>query len=147
MFANGDELRAACTEYFEWNDANPLMADNVFTFQGTATHEPLAKMRALTIGGLLMFLDVSRAAWRLWTDERADLLDAINWAEAVIYRQKFEGAAADMLNQAIIARELGLVDKKELSGPGGGPIALITAEMTPQEAADAYAATLNPEQG
>ena len=46
----------------------------------------------------------------------------MEWAEAVIYRQKFEGAAADMLNQAIIARELGLVDRKEMTGLGGGPL-------------------------
>jgi len=33
----------------------------------------------------------------------------------VIYRQKFEGASADMLNPNIIARDLGLADKKDLS--------------------------------
>ncbi|MGQ5245411.1 terminase small subunit-like protein [Xanthomonas arboricola pv. corylina] len=33
----------------------------------------------------------------------------------------------------------------EISGPGGGPVRTITTEMTPQEAAAAYASTLNGE--
>ena len=32
----------------------------------------------------------------------------------VIFTQKFEGASAGLLNSSIIARELGLADKKEI---------------------------------
>ncbi len=32
---------------------------------------------------------------------------------------------------------------REIHGPGGGPVRVITASMTPQEAAEAYADTLN----
>nr|WP_261640834.1 DNA-packaging protein [Erwinia mallotivora] len=35
-------------------------------------------------------------------------------AEQIIYNQKFTGAAADLLNANIIARELGLADKREV---------------------------------
>jgi hypothetical protein len=38
---------------------------------------------------------------------------------------------------------LGRVLPTELSGPGGGPVQVITSTMTPQEAAAAYADTLN----
>jgi len=38
---------------------------------------------------------------------------------------------------------LGRVLPTEISGPNGGPIKVITSTMTPQEAAEAYAATLN----
>lgn len=115
-FEDGDKLWAACVEYFNWVADNPLYADQLVTFQGTATHEPVAKMRAMTIGGLCLFLDVEHRTWRLWRDERPDLLPVITRAEAVIYQQKFTGAAADLLNPNIIARDLGLADKKELSG-------------------------------
>ncbi len=37
----------------------------------------------------------------------------------VIRSQKFAGAAADLLNANIIARDLGLKDQKELSGNVG----------------------------
>lgn len=115
-FDNGDQLWAACVEYFNWVADNPLYTVQLVTFQGSATHEPVAKMRAMTIGGLCLFLDVEERTWRMWRDERADLIPVITQAEAVIYQQKFTGAAADLLNPNIIARDLGLADKKELSG-------------------------------
>lgn len=115
-FDGPEPLWAACVEYFNWVADNPLYADQLVTFQGTAKHEPVAKMRAMTIGGLCLFIDVTEQCWRLWRDERPDLLAVITQAEAVIYEQKFTGAAADLLNPNIIARDLGLADKKELSG-------------------------------
>ena len=36
----------------------------------------------------------------------------------IIYRQKFEGAAAGFLNSSIIARDLGLQDKQQLEHSG-----------------------------
>ena len=69
----------------------------------------------MTIGALCMFLDVTHKQWIEWRKDRADLSEVMAWAENVIYRQKFEGASADMLNPNIIARDLGLADKKDLS--------------------------------
>ena len=115
-FEGPEELWAACCEYFEWNADNPLYEDKLVTFQGSATHEPVAKMRAMTVEGLCMFLDISSRTWRSWSEEntdhyRTDLVPIIAQAEEVIRRQKFEGASADLLNPNIIARDLGLADK------------------------------------
>lgn len=115
-FADPESLWAACCEYFDWAHSNPLYADQLVTFQGTATHEPVAKMRAMTITGMCIFLDVSRSTWDEWRTSRPDLSDVIARAEQVVYTQKFEGASADLLNANIIARELGLADKSEVSG-------------------------------
>lgn len=121
-FSNPDDLWAACCEYFEWVDANPLHEDKLVTFQGAATHEPVAKMRAMTIAGLCLFIDISFQQWTEWRKSRSDLIDVISRAEEVIRSQKFAGAAADLLNANIIARDLGLSDKTELTGRDGGPI-------------------------
>lgn len=126
-FETADDLTDACEEYFNWAHDNPLMKDQLVTFQGSAKHEPVAMMRAMTMKGLCLFLDVSEETWRGWKTEghdlhRPDLVQVIKWAEAVIWQQKFEGAAADLLNQNIIARDLGLAEKKELTGADGGPM-------------------------
>lgn len=134
LFTDPDALWGACCEYFDWNDANPLYEDNLVTFQGHATHEPLAKMRAMTISGLCMFLDVDETTWRGWRADRADLIPIISRAESVIYRQKFEGASASMLNPNIIARDLGLADKKELSNPDGSMRPQVIEFITPKVA-------------
>jgi len=121
-FADPADLWQACCEYFEWNETNPLYEDNLVTFQGSATHEPVSKMRAMTIVGLCLFLDIDETTWRGWRSDRPDLIPIIARAESVIFKQKFEGASAGLLSANIIARDLGLADKQELTGRDGKPI-------------------------
>lgn len=127
IFAGPDELWAAATEYFDWVDANPLYEDKVTSFQGVNTHEPVAKMRAMTISGLCIFLDIARSTWDGY--RAAEGFSGITTrVDDVIRTQKFEGASADLLNPSIIARDLGLADKSELTGAGGGPIQVTRVE-------------------
>lgn len=121
IFAEPDKLWSACVEYFEWVEANPLYEDKLVTFQGIATHEPVAKMRAMTLDGLHLFLDIGTETWRQYR-EREDFRAVIEAVEKTIRDQKFSGAAADLLNANIIARDLGLAERQEHSGPEGGPI-------------------------
>ncbi len=125
IFSNPDDLWLACAEYFDWVEANPLWEDKLVTFQGSASHEPVAKMRAMTLDGLCIFLDISR---RTWDDYRAreDFLPVTSRVDQIIRTQKFQGAAADLLNPNIIARDLGLAEKSEVSGNDGGPLSVVT---------------------
>ena len=120
LFEDPEDLKKACIEYFEWVEANPLQAAEKVTFQGHGNTFPVDKMRAMTIVGLCNFIGIARRTWYTWKGEtgssRDDVLHIIEWAEDIIFQQKFEGAAADLLNSNIIARELGLADKKEMTG-------------------------------
>lgn len=71
-------------------------------------------MRAMTIGGLCIFLDINRGTWNAWRAQEDDYSEVIARAEEIIYDQKFSGAAADLLNPNIIARDLGLRDKTDV---------------------------------
>ena len=75
-------------------------------------------MRAMTIAGLCLFLGISHETWSNYRDKK-DFIGVTTWAEQIIYNQKFTGAAADMLNANIIARDLGLSDKKDHSSSDG----------------------------
>ena len=108
----------ACCEYFEWNEKNPLWEEKLFAYQGEVTRATVHKMRALTIEGLCMFLDIDVTTWRDYRI-REDFSPVVTRAEAVIRRQKFEGAAAEQLNPNIIARDLGLRDQQEITGNVG----------------------------
>lgn len=121
IFGSPDDLWEACAQYFEWVEENPLYEDKLVTFQGEATHEPVAKMRAMTVTGLCIFLDIDFTTWRAY-GLKEDFSQIVTRVDEIIRTQKFAGAAADLLNPNIIARDLGLVEKKELSGPDGGPI-------------------------
>jgi hypothetical protein len=121
IFAASDDLWNACLEYFEWVDANPLKETRAFGSKDGPQTIELPKMRAMTIVGLCLFLNISRNTWRSYR-EKEEFSGTVERVDAIIRTQKFQGAAADLLNANIIARDLGLADKQEYSGPGGGPI-------------------------
>jgi hypothetical protein len=118
IFETPEQLEEACLEYFAWAEDNPLWEDKLVIFQGTATHEPIAKMRAMTLHGLCLFLDIDVNTWRLYAG-REDFIHVTRAVELAIREQKFTGAAADLLNANIIARDLGLADKSEHTGADG----------------------------
>ena len=134
-------LLETCCDYFKWCEENPLEEDKVFSYEGDTFHDSVSKVRAFTIGGLALFIGVTSKTWETWRANRQDLSPIIEWAEETIKQQKFVAAAAGLLNANIISRELGLADKHEHTGAGGGPIATINGDMTAQEAADLYAQT------
>lgn len=116
-FASAEALREACIEYFEWAESHPLWENKVTQHQGSVIDMPVAKMRAMTIEGLTIFLDITTETWRTWR-EHDDFSAVVTWAEKIIRDQKLAGAAADLLNANIIARDLGLRDESrtELAG-------------------------------
>ena len=124
IFSNPEQLRNACYEYFQWVEDNPLYEEKIFHSQGMITKDTITKMRAMTIGGLRIFLGICEQTWVNYKNN-PDFLGVVKEVEEIIYNQKFTGAAADLLNSNIIARELGLADKQqnEHTGVDGKPIA------------------------
>lgn len=134
-FETAEILADACWQYLEWVHSNPLYEDKLVTFQGVAKHEPVAKMRAMTLGGLCLFIGVSIDTWTEWRKSRPDFSEVMAAVEQAIRQQKFEGASADLLNANIIARDLGLADRSELTGRDGGPIEVDDVKLSDKELA------------
>lgn len=91
------------------------MASEPVKHAGSGKLMDLPKMRAMTIQGLCNFLQIGTSTWSDYKKKK-DFSDIITRVEGIIYQQKLEGAAADMLNPNIIARELGLAEKQNHSG-------------------------------
>ena len=116
LFASPEALWESCCEYFQWVEENPLWETKLFSYQGAVSEGVIPKMRAMTIGGLCLFLDIDETTWRAWrAGNDKDFTTVITKAEQIMYNQKFTGAAADLLNANIISRELGLADKSDLN--------------------------------
>lgn len=137
-FSDPEVLWDACLEYFKWVEDNPLIEVKPFAFQGVVTLEEIPKMRAMTIGALCMFLDIERITWADYRSKEG-FSAVCSQAEEAIYQQKFTGASAEMLNPSIIARDLGLADKKDLTSSDGS--------MTPKDNSAAVLAALNRKHG
>ncbi|MER9691977.1 DNA-packaging protein [Mesorhizobium sp. M0179] len=132
IFIDPEKLWKACCEYFEWVDDHPLYEAKPFAYQGEVKIENVAKMRAMTISGLCIFLDIDRTTWSEYA-KRQGFSHITTQVEEIIRTQKFEGASADLLNANIIARDLGLADKAELTGAGGSalvPVINVTVGRT-----------------
>lgn len=121
IFATADDLWDMCAEYFEWVDANPLKEAQAFAYQGDVKLQDIPKMRAMTLAGLCIFLDIDRTTWADY-GARDGFTTVTTRVEDIIRSQKFEGAAAGLLNANIIARDLGLADKSEHTGKNGVPL-------------------------
>lgn len=112
LFEDPKTLWDAAAEYFEWCEQNPLMEVD---FRGKdADRVELPKMRAFTWEGLELYLDIHSLRDYKKNPDYQEFSQVITRIEKIIYNQKFTGAAAGFLNPNIIARDLGLADKKEV---------------------------------
>lgn len=113
-FDSADDLWSAACEYFEWVEDNPLNEEKLFSYQGDISKGTIQKMRAMTVSGLCLFIDIDQSTWEEYR-KREDLSRVCKRVDSIIYNQKFQGASADLLNPSIIARDLGLTDKQDVN--------------------------------
>lgn len=123
LFTSPDLLWEAACEYFEWCDENPMLEDSILKLKingegEKVQHEDLNKMRAYTWEGLELFLDIFSLRDYKTNEDYKDFSQVISRIERIIYNQKFTGAAAGFLNPNIIARDLGLIDNKDIKSGG-----------------------------
>jgi hypothetical protein len=124
LFASPQLLWDAACEYFQWCANNPLIEEKVFQYQGEIVRAKVPKMRAMLLSQLCFYLNCNEAYLRTFKsqlpDGEQDFNTVIEEIEKTIYSQKFQGAAADMLNANIIARDLGLRDKSDIDHTTAG---------------------------
>lgn len=113
MFETPDDLQRACEEYLAWNEANPLIEEKPFCFQGQIIMAELQKPRAPSIVALCTHLGIHRHTWQNYRiSEEFDMV--CEEIEARMRTFKFERAVAGLMNSTLIARDLGLVDKQTI---------------------------------
>lgn len=128
---------AAC-EYFEWCEQNPLMMSEAKVVSGgkgegsTIEIIEVPKMRAMTLEGLCRYLNCNTQYFKTFkaqlTEGEKDFNTVISEIEAVMFDQKFSGAAAGFLKENLIARHLGIQDKQIVVNEGKQEI-VITREI------------------
>jgi hypothetical protein len=126
LFESAELMWEAACEYFEWAENHPLKETKAFSYLGTITKTKLPKMRAMTLSQLCFYLHCSDSYFRAFklgientSDPKLqDFLTVIHEIESVIFNQKFQGAAADLLNANIIARDLKLSENIDHTNNG-----------------------------
>jgi hypothetical protein len=110
LFATPELLWEAACEYFNWCVENPIVDPR--SFGGKAKIQ-----RPFTIQGLCAYLGCNSAYFRTFKAQlpegEQDFNTIIQDIEDTIFRQKYENAVIGVYKENIIARDLGLADKKE----------------------------------
>lgn len=121
LFKTPNLLWEAACEYFQWCNDNPLIEID-YRGSNPPVEVKLPRMRAMTLEGLCFYLHVNKTYFNDFDDslknksdkESKDFSEILTRIREVIYRQKFEGASAGILNANIIARDLGLSEKAQI---------------------------------
>lgn len=131
LFATPELLWEAACDYFQWCDDNPLI-ESVVQKRKISRDEEIVelvqnpKKLAYTMQGLCLYLDCNVVYLNQFEENLKGKNDArskdfskiVTRIRETIYNQKFTGAASGFFNSNIIARDLGLSDKKELDVKG-----------------------------
>ena len=128
LFASPELLWDAAVEYFQYTDQRKLTRKDWVGKDAQQVDREFDVPYTLT--GLCLYFDCSREWWTKFKDtQHLDFLPIIARIDQIIYNQKFEGAAAGIFNANIIARDLGLQDKNDITTNGKDLNASIQIEI------------------
>ncbi|MEL6204113.1 MAG: terminase small subunit [Pseudomonadota bacterium] len=116
-YKTAEDLQEAVDSYFDWIEKTPLW--ELRTVGKELRRVP--KMRAPTLLGLCGFIGMTTETWRQYRGKE-EYSAVTTRTDELMRAWKFEGAAAELFHPNIIARDLGLSDKSEVTGKDGGPI-------------------------
>lgn len=139
LFKTPELLWEAACQYFEWCDQHPWHRTD---YKGKdAIHVTIPTARPYTLSGLCIYLGCNTQYFAQFKaslpKEEKDFSLVITRIEQTIFTQKLEGAAVGAFNANIIARDLGLTDKKDHSSTDGTmapkPNIIVSDQKTAEE--------------
>jgi hypothetical protein len=137
VFTTPEQLWEAACEYFAWMESRPQLEEKYYQYKDQMIGYDVRKKRPFTLKGLLLFIDISKFIWYGYRNgKNEDYKRVCEMIDAVMFQQKFEGAVVDLFNASIIAREIGLADRQEVSGPDGGPINTVNSNLAKVDLTD-----------
>ena len=117
IFATPEIMKEACYEYFQHQSEQTW---NKIDYKGKEVERvEIPTPSPFTLTGMCLYLGVNTKYFTEFEkDCSKDFSEVITHVREIIYTQKFEGAAVGAYNGNIIARDLGLADKKEVDSTG-----------------------------
>ncbi|MDL2215166.1 DNA-packaging protein [Dysgonomonas sp. OttesenSCG-928-M03] len=109
-----EKLWEKALEYIKWAEDNPLKEEKVFS---SGKRLSVNKIRAMTLTGFCVFAHISKDVFETYAQSEG-YAGVVARIKDVIYMQKFEGAAAGLLETSFVARELGLRDQTDITTNG-----------------------------
>lgn len=125
-----ESLWAKFVEFYEKQAKDPInlvSAAKAGDHFGELVEVPTS--RPLTIEGFTIHADIDITTWHEYAngnvgtvEQKRKFTGVCSKIRSFVHEVNFAGASVGTFNHAIIARYLGLADKKELTGADGGPL-------------------------
>lgn len=121
LFTEFKTLWEAACEYFQWCTENPIIEKDWVGKEGNEIERE--HPRAFTMQGLCLYLGVNTVYFNQFESRMESLSDeqkegfaqVIKAIRETCYNQKFTYAAVNLMNANLISRDLGMVDRKDIT--------------------------------
>lgn len=113
-YEDAEDLMKGCKAYFRWLEENPVKKKQLVAFQGRATEHFIEIPHAPTIKGLCAFLGIGESTWYVYRKHER-FAHVCSQIDGFMHDFKFAHGAAEVFNPGLIARDLGLSDKQEVT--------------------------------
>jgi hypothetical protein len=123
------KLWTEALKYFQWVEDTPLWEEKGWAYKGVVTKEKFFHPRAMTEIAFCLFADIDQLTFERYKKQE-DFCGVTTRIEKIIRSQKFEGAAAELFNPNIIARDLGLREKTDHDHTGELKISVTRKTVT-----------------
>jgi hypothetical protein len=121
IYGTPQDFLKAAQAYFDWCDRTPLQEEHLFHHKGAILRSDANKARPYTVKGFCLHANMKERTFNELPKRGPEWEDAHEMVAMAIYNQKFELAAAGLLNSVMITRDLGLAEKTELGGISNAP--------------------------
>lgn len=119
IYKDPSELLEASYEYFDWCNKNPVKREEVIKggiLAGTTVKVNIT--RPYTLGGLCIHIGIGKRTFDGYC-EREDFVPITTHIREIIQQNQIEGAMSGTYKENIVARLLGLAEKREVDIPNG----------------------------
>ena len=93
--------------YFTWAEENHIQAVETASFQGDVYESKIHKPRVFTLNRFRLFAGLSASVLEKWRREPG-FSDVMDFIDGVVYEQKFQLAANNIVNAGFIGKEIGI---------------------------------------
>ena len=118
LFDTPEELWEEACKYFQWCVDNPVMESQIVKYKDYHKIVSLPHLRPFTLKGLAIFMGCSGSYLKNFHNNNKDadkFMPTITRIKDIIFDQKFSGAMTGLFNPMLVARDLGISDRQEIT--------------------------------
>lgn len=101
-------------KYFSWAESQAIKAIETASYQGVVTENLVHKPRIFTLNGFCLYCGVTASSIQSWRASPG-FSEVMAFVDSVIHEQKYQLAAANIINAGFVGKEIGIDKPAEVN--------------------------------